>query len=420
MLFSLLRRAIRPARTAVSISANTLEALESRTLLSTATPTNEEQFMLELINRARFAPLAEANRYRMGLNDGLAPHTITTDKRQPLAFNPTLISSARQHSQWMISAKVFSHTGAGGSSPAGRMAAAGYSFPPAASSWAENLGWAGRRLQTPNTADMVAEVERRLFIDAGIAGRGHRLNMLNPNLKEIGVGVATGPFAGFNSAMTTADMAYSGSTTFLTGVAYKDTIKRNNFYNVGEGLGNITITATRSGDGKAFSTTTWSSGGYTLALTPGTYTLSATGGLFSSAKSITIKDKNIKADFLPATTVDKAAPTATLLSTRRLTSSRTRTIIITYKDDTLIDASTIDTGDVQILGPNNFSRSAKLISLTSKADSPTITATYKITGPRTGWAKGRYTVKLNPKAVRDTAKHFTKAKALGSFAVKPA
>ena len=98
MLFTLLRRAVGPARTAVSISPNILESLESRTLLSTATPTNEEQFMLELINRARSAPLAEANRYRVALNEGLAPHTITADKRQPLAFNPNLISSARQHS----------------------------------------------------------------------------------------------------------------------------------------------------------------------------------------------------------------------------------------------------------------------------------------------------------------------------------
>jgi len=396
-----------------------VESLESRTLLSIATPTNEEQFMLELINRARSAPLAEANRYRVALNEGLAPHTITADKRQPLAFNPNLISSARQHSQWMINSKVFSHTGATGSTPAGRMATAGYSLLPGASSWAENLGWAGRRLQTPNAGDMVAEVERRLYVDAGVSGRGHRLNMLNPNLKEIGIGVATGPFSGFNSAMTTADMAYSGSATFLTGVAYKDTVKQNNFYNVGEGLGNITITATRNGDGQAFSTTTSSSGGYSLALTPGNYTISASGGLFASTNSITIKDKNIKADFLPPRTIDKAAPTATLLSTRRLTTNRTRTIKITYKDDTLIDASTIDTGDIQVLGPNNFSRSAKLISITSSDDAPTITATYQITGPRRGWTKGRYTVKLNPKAVRDTSKHFTRAKALGSFAVKP-
>src|SRR5215212_5945141 len=108
MLFSLLRRAQRPARTTVSVSPNTLESLEPRTLLSTATPTAEEQFMLELINRARATPLAEANRYKVALNEGLAPHTLTADSRQPLAFNQNLISSARSHSQWMLTAKSFS------------------------------------------------------------------------------------------------------------------------------------------------------------------------------------------------------------------------------------------------------------------------------------------------------------------------
>src|SRR3954470_520378 len=267
-MLSFLRRAFAPARKTVVSSRNNvwpIESLESRTLLSTATPTPEEQFMLELINRARATPGVEAQRYKIALNEGLPAHTLSTSARQPLAFNLNLISSARQHSQWILSAKSFSHSGANGSTPNSRMSSAGYLN---ISAWAENLGWAGRRLITPAAADMVAELQRRLFVDVNVGARGHRVNMLRDNMKEIGVGVATGDFNGFHSAMATADLAASGSAVFLTGVAYTDGVKRNQFYNVGEGLGGITITATRS-DGKVFTTTTWSSGGYTLPLSAG-------------------------------------------------------------------------------------------------------------------------------------------------------
>ncbi|HEV8605069.1 MAG TPA: carboxypeptidase regulatory-like domain-containing protein [Tepidisphaeraceae bacterium] len=437
-MLSLLRRAFLPARPTVVSSSNNssplvgpavpdihppnhLEPLESRTLLSTATPTPEEQFMLELINRARSLPAIEAKRYGITLNEGLPANSLSTSARQPLAFNLRLISAARQHSQYLISSKTFSHVGANGSNPQSRMSTAGYLFPASASAWAENLGWAGRRLITPQTADMVAEVQRRLFVDAGIAVRGHRVNILRDNMKEIGVGVATGLVSGFHSAMTTADLAYSGSATFLTGVAYKDTVKPNKFYNVGEGLAGIIITATRAADGKVFTTTTWSSGGYTLPLPAGVYSVRASNNLFPPTSStITIKDKNVKVDFLPAAMVDQSAPTATLLATRRVRSSRTRTLRVLFKDDTLLDASTISTGDLLITGPNNFSRSARLISFTPSHDASIITATYRITAPSTGWGPAaRYTIKLTPKSVQDTLGHFNHPKKLGSFTIKP-
>lgn len=411
-MLSFLSRAFAPARKTVVSSRNNvwpIESLESRTLLSTATPTPEEQFMLELINRARATPGVEAERYKIALNEGLPAHTLSTSARQPLAFNLNLISSARQHSQWMLSAKSFSHSGANGSTPNARMNSAGYLN---ISAWAENLGWAGRRLNTPAAADMVAELQRRLFVDVNVGGRGHRVNMLRDNMKEIGVGVAAGDFNGFHSTMTTADFAASGSSVFLTGVAYTDSIKRNQFYNVGEGLGGITITATRS-DGKVFTTTTWSSGGYTLPLTAGTFTLRASNNLFPPKTStITIKDRNAKMDFLPVALVDKSAPTATLQSTTR---ARTRTLRVTFKDDTLVDASTITPGDILITGPNSFSRAAKLISLTPSEDSSTITANYRLAALKAG----KYTIKLAPKSLRDIVGHFNKPRTLGSFTIQP-
>ncbi len=48
-------------------------------------PTAHEQYLLELINRGRLDPPAEAARYGIDLNQGLAPGTITTEPKQPLA-----------------------------------------------------------------------------------------------------------------------------------------------------------------------------------------------------------------------------------------------------------------------------------------------------------------------------------------------
>jgi uncharacterized protein YkwD len=429
MLFSFLRRAFWPARAVVSFSTNSnshtrssacssvsnnLESLETRTLFAVATPTNEEQFMLELINRARLSPAAEAARFRIALNEGLANGTLPSDRRQPLAFNPNLISAARTHSQWMITAKTFSHTGNGGSNPGARMSSAGYAFASGLSGWAENLGWAGRRLETPKTADMVNEIHGRLFVDRDIAGRGHRVNMLNGKMKEVGVGIATGTVNGFKAAMVSTDFAYSSGNSFLTGVAFKDTVKGNKFYDIGEGMGGIAITAKRASDGKTFTTNTWSSGGYSLALAPGTYTISASGGLASATKSVTINSSNIKLDFLPTEQLDKQAPTAKFSSKLITKAGKNRTIQITYKDATLIDATTINTGDILISG-KAFKKSCKLISVTPDGDSSSITATYRVSGPRGGWTKARYTVSLKANAIKDTFGNFTKAKKLGSF-----
>src|SRR5258705_7447594 len=139
-MISLLRRAFGPVRSSVVSTASkssNFEPLESRTLLSTATPTPDEQFMLELLNRARSLPAVEAKRYQVALNEGLAAGTLSTSARQPLAFNVNLISAARQHSQWMLTAKSFSHTGASGSTPVSRMSSAGYVLPAGSTAWAE-------------------------------------------------------------------------------------------------------------------------------------------------------------------------------------------------------------------------------------------------------------------------------------------
>jgi Ca2+-binding RTX toxin-like protein len=82
------------------------------------------------------------------------------------------------------------------------------------------------------------------------------------------------------------------------------------FYDIGEGLGGITITAT--GTGGTFTTQSWSSGGYQMVLPNGSYTVSFSGGGLTGAASYTtsIGTTNVKLDAFAADfrTVPTEAP----------------------------------------------------------------------------------------------------------------
>jgi serralysin len=88
----------------------------------------------------------------------------------PLTFNTQLLNAAANHSQNMALQDFFSHTGKDGSSLASRITATGYQF----SAAAENIA-AGS-----STPEQV--------VSSWMNSSGHRANILNPNLKEIGIG----------------------------------------------------------------------------------------------------------------------------------------------------------------------------------------------------------------------------------------
>jgi Ca2+-binding RTX toxin-like protein len=134
---------------------------------------------------------------------------------------------------------------------------------------------------------------------------------MNGAFREIGAGVYDGLFTSgmttFNSVMATQDFARSGTSVFLTGVAYTDALVADDFYTVGEAAANVTVSAVRTSDGATFSTATWSSGGYSLALPAGTYTVSATNGQVGGTivhSGVVIGSENVKRDFRP----DMAVP----------------------------------------------------------------------------------------------------------------
>jgi Ca2+-binding RTX toxin-like protein len=255
-----------------------------------------EQYMLELINRARLDPSAEAARYGIGLNDGLSAGQISTASKQPLAANQYLNDAADSHSLWMLNTDTFSHTGANGSSPDTRMKNAGYVFS-GSWSWGENISWRG----TTGTLNLKTAIESEH--EGLFKSSGHRVNMLNSGFKEVGIGVQTGEFKGYNTAMATQDYAKSGTGQFLTGVAFKDA-NGDKFYTPGEGLGGVSVSARLVG-GAATTTTTATAGGYQTKLAAGTYDVTLSGGGIASSLGLrlAVGAINVKLDLVTLDTV---------------------------------------------------------------------------------------------------------------------
>lgn len=279
-----------------------LDQLEPRLLLSGLDPTVYAQYMLELVNRARANPAAEAARYNIDLNEGLAPDTILPDAKQPLAFNPFLMQSAVDHTQWMIDNNLFGHDETPGViTPMDRMRAAGYAFTPPAGS-AENIGWIG--VNPPALPDIIAttaQMHEALFVDTTVADRGHRINLMDPDLQEIGIGVLSAPFQGFNSLVVTQDFAFQKQSFFITGVAFDDRlVLRDEFYTPGEGLADITVTAvSHDAVPKTFTTTTFVSGGFGLQVPAGTYDVQFSGGSLTGVlvtSNVIVTNQNVKVD----------------------------------------------------------------------------------------------------------------------------
>lgn len=261
-------------------------------------PSAHDQLMLELVNYARLNPQLEADRLLSGdLNQDIAGESLSSAPRQPLTFNLLLNESAFNHSQWMLDNDIFSHTGANNSTSNQRMREVGYEFIP---SWGsgENIAWRGTTGAVDLTAFIISNHEG-LFISVG-----HRVNILNENFQEVGISSLTGTFFSddidYNSVITTQNFAYShNGGAFLTGVVYDDSINPDNFYTVGEGIAEINIIAENQSTGEIFTTTTWTSGGYSLPLPSGQYevTMNGDGVEGAFARLIDIDQENIKLDY---------------------------------------------------------------------------------------------------------------------------
>jgi hypothetical protein len=227
-------------------------------------PTDLEQYMLELINRARANPTQE----------GIFLDTLDTDyarrsrerkpeffvnlrqefasylSAQPVALNMQLIQAARLHSQDMINQNYMGHYSPEGTSPSDRIEAQGYS-----NYTGENVSSSGA-----STAEEMVDEHFGFMVDHDNAMHdthpfGHRLNVLSTTHSEVGIGnVVIG-----NSSRITQDFGRTPARIFLLGVVYQDQ-NGNNFYDPGEGLSDVTVMPS---EGDYFAVTS-ASGGYAI------------------------------------------------------------------------------------------------------------------------------------------------------------
>ncbi|GAB1410930.1 hypothetical protein MASR1M90_20840 [Desulfovibrionales bacterium] len=275
--------------------ASALELIADWYAQNVQEPTDYEQLMLEIINWERMYPVEAASYYGIAVNEGLAAGTLHNAPRQPLAMNLDILTAAREHSRWMLEHDTFSHAGADGSKPWHRMEAAGYDKYTIAG---ENIAWFGTTGTYPASRIQgdTKDLERALFVDEDIPDRGHRLNILNDAFKEVGIGIEFGQFGQYNAIMATQDFGARKGDSFLLGVLYEDRNK-NNFYDMGEGIGQASITATNTDTGQPFTTTSFSSGGYQIQIPDGHYLVAVMGDTAASAE-IAMTGINVKCDWI--------------------------------------------------------------------------------------------------------------------------
>lgn len=253
--------------------------------------TSAEQFQLERINRARLDPLSEAARLGIDLDQGLPAGTLDGGARQPLAPNALLTLAAEKHSQWMLAADVFSHTGAGGSGILDRILAEGYTAQAPRMLVGENLAWSG----TTGTIDLnaaIAEHHDGLFLSPG-----HRRNLLNGEFREIGIAQERGTFAPdgtpYDASVLTNKFGVTGTALFLTGVAFDDA-DGDGLYSIGEGVAGVRFAI----DGPGVLTASAGGYGQVLASTAGSVTVTVTRGETVLRAAVEVAGGNVKLDLM--------------------------------------------------------------------------------------------------------------------------
>lgn len=274
--------------------------------------TAEQQLALELINRARADPSGEFEALVLNaaaqqgvqgnITMALQYFNVDLDLFQqqlsgyatvpPLAWNDTLATSAATHSDLMIQYDVQTHTTPGELGLVDRFLAAGY----------VDLQLVSESVYA--YAQDILYAHAGFFIDwgAGIGGMqtpaGHREAILNGNFTEVGIDWSTqlSPGSQIGPNVTTQHFGTTyGYEAKLIGVVIDD-LDNDDFYDIGEGMGGITITAV--GTNGTFVTTSWASGGYQIVLPDGIYTVTFSGGALDGTitQEITIAGDNVKLD----------------------------------------------------------------------------------------------------------------------------
>ncbi len=299
---------------------------------SSLSPSGAEQELLEQINRFRTDPQGEIDRifsvatsdslvarnklvnsaisltdYPSGSIDTFLEEMRSISVSSPLAFNAALEKAAFSHSSSMKNRNDVSHLCSGEEPLAKRVAKAGFvngSNDNGIISLSENIG--GSFVESEGWS-VASYIEAAFVVDWGVSSHTHRDSMVNAAYSEIGIsiqqtGKSIGPYIVTCDFGTSVEGA-SVDGAYLLGVIYDD-IDSDRFYDVGEGLSNVSVTIeclTGDNTGETVTVSSWTSGGYQLFLKNGSYkvTVEGNGMVNPITKTVSISNGiNTKLDFL--------------------------------------------------------------------------------------------------------------------------
>jgi len=269
-------------------------------------PSAQQQYMLELVNLARTNPAAIAERVTTNLDADvkatISHYQVNLDQvrsaisslpaKPPLAWNSGLAQAAQDHSQDQANTGVQSHAGSDGSDLGTRLDRAGY----------ENRTTAGENAFAYSKS--VDEAMEAFMIDWGVPDNGHRNNILQPDTsqdnsyRDVGIGIVDTKSTSVGPVVITQNFgAQANAKPQLLGVAYNDP-DHENFYEPGQGRGDVTIDAVNQATGATSSVQTWDSGGYQIPLDPGSYKVTArVGDQVVRTQDVNIGNTNVKVDY---------------------------------------------------------------------------------------------------------------------------
>ena len=298
-----------------------LDCLESRRVLSTtAGPSAQAQYMLELLNETRTNPSAMAQQitsnlspdeaatiqyYGVNLNSVVQKLDNATPQ-PPLAWNDQLASAATGQSQYQANIGQQTHSGPNGESLGQRIQAAGY----------QNASNSTENAYAYSTS--INQAMKAFVIDWGVASDGHFNNIMEPGtsaqnaFRDVGIGIVNTNNNGLGPMVITQDFgAQAGEQSQLVGVVYNDPNHTHQFAQ-GSGVGGVTIQAVNVATGQTASTQTWAAGGYQMPLSPGTYNVTAvSNGQVVNTQSVTIGNVNVQVNFDLSDPWQGGAPTLT-------------------------------------------------------------------------------------------------------------
>jgi serralysin len=272
-------------------------------------PSAFEQELLELINRARMYPGQEAaalipggRGVVPGIDLALRQYDVSIaafqaamaayDPQAPLAWSMTLGRAAEFHSTALVRAKALStHQLPGEPDTVARIQAEG------------DERWQYLRENVYSQALGMVQAHGAFLIDWGYGPggmqdpAGHRLSIMRSVITEVGISVEQ-TSGRIGPHVVTQDFGHHlDYRPQLVGVVFDDG-DGDRFYDAGEGLGGITVTAT--GAAGTYVTTTWGAGGYQMELPAGSYTVTFSGGGLGGVVSsgIVFGTANLKLDAL--------------------------------------------------------------------------------------------------------------------------